>query len=101
MAGLSMGGNRTYQLTLRHLDEFACIGAFSGTGTAPIDPKTFIGGVFADGSAFNAKVRLVWVRMGTQAPDPFPGAIGAFRDQAGVKYVYFESPDRAHEWLTD
>jgi enterochelin esterase-like enzyme len=107
MAGLSMGGNQTCQLTLRHLDRFAWIGAFSGTGnglsTAPIDPKTFIGGVFVDGAAFNAKVRLLWVGMGTEEPDPFPGAIGAFRkmlDQAGVKYVYFESPGTAHEWLT-
>ncbi len=107
MAGLSMGGNQTCQLTLRHLDKFAWIGAFSGTGnglsTAPIDPKTFIGGVFVDGAAFSAKVRLLWVGMGTEEPDPFPGAIGAFRkmlDQSGVKYVYFESPGTAHEWLT-
>jgi enterochelin esterase-like enzyme len=107
MAGLSMGGNQTCQVTLRHLDKFAWIGAFSGTGnglsTAPIDPKTFIGGVFADGAAFNAKVKLLWIGMGTEEPDPFPGAIGAFRkmlDQAGVKYVYFESPGTAHEWQT-
>jgi Putative esterase len=78
MAGLSMGGNQTCQLTLRNLDKFAWIGAFSGTGnglsTAPIDPKTFIGGVFTDGAAFNAKVKLLWVGMGTEEPDPFPGA---------------------------
>ncbi len=107
MAGLSMGGNQTCQLTLRNLDKFAWIAAFSGTGnglsTAPIDPKTFIGGVFADGAAFNAKVKLLWVGMGTEEPNPFPGAIGAFRkmlDDAGVKYVYFESPGTSHEWLT-
>jgi len=107
MAGLSMGGNQTCQLTLRHLDKFAWIGAFSGTGnglsTAPLDPKTFLGGVFADGAAFNAKVKLLWIGMGTEEPNPFPGAIGAFRkmlDDAGVKYIYFESPGTAHEWLT-
>ena len=107
MAGLSMGGNQTCQLTLRNLDKFAWIGAFSGTGnglsTAPIDPKTFIDGVFVDGAAFNAKVKLLWIGMGTQEPDPFPGAIGAFRnmlDQAGVKYVYYESPGTSHEWQT-
>lgn len=107
MAGLSMGGNQTCQLTLRNLDKFAWIGAFSGTGnglsTAPIDPKTFIGGVFADGAAFNAKVKLLWIGMGTEEPDPFPGAIGAFRkmlDQTGVKYVYFESKGTSHEWQT-
>ncbi len=107
MAGLSMGGNQTCQLTLRHLDKFAWIGAFSGTGnglsTAPLDAKTFIGGVFADGAAFNARVKLLWIGMGTEEPNPFPGAIGAFRkmlDDAGVKYIYFESPGTAHEWLT-
>jgi enterochelin esterase family protein len=107
MAGLSMGGNQTCQVTLRHLDKFAWIGAFSGAGnglsTAPIDPKTFIGGVFADGAAFNAKVKLLWIGMGTEEPDPFPGAIGAFRnmlERAGVKYTYFSSPGTAHEWQT-
>jgi len=107
MAGLSMGGNQTCQLTLRNLDKFAWIGAFSGTGnglsTAPIDPKTFIGGVFTDGAAFNAKVKLLWLGMGTAEPDPFPGAIGAFRkmlDDAGVKYVYVSSPGTSHEWQT-
>jgi enterochelin esterase-like enzyme len=107
MAGLSMGGNQTCHLTLRNLDKFAWIGMFSGTGnglsTAPLDHKTFMGGVFADGAALNAKVKLLWIGMGTAEPDPFPGAIGAFRkmlDDAGVKYVYFESPGTAHEWLT-
>lgn len=107
MAGLSMGGNQTCQLTLRNLDKFAWIGAFSGTGnglsTAPIDAKTFIGGVFADGAAVNAKVKLLWIGMGTAEPNPFPGAIGAFRkmlDEQGVKYVYFESQGTSHEWQT-
>jgi enterochelin esterase family protein len=41
--------------------------------------------------------------MGTKEPNPFPGAIGAFRamlDTQGIKYVYFSSPGTAHEWLT-
>ncbi len=107
MAGLSMGGNQTCHLTMGHLDKFAWVGLFSGTGnglsTAPIDPKTFIGGVFADGAAFDAKVKLLWIGKGTEEPDPFPGAIGAFRkmlDQSGVKYVYFESHGTSHEWQT-
>jgi enterochelin esterase-like enzyme len=107
MAGLSMGGNQTCQLTVKNLDKFAWIGLFSGTGnglsTAPIDVRTFIGGVFSDGAAFNQKVKLLWIGMGTEEPNPFPGAIGAFRkmlDDAGVKYVYFVSPGTAHEWLT-
>lgn len=107
MAGLSMGGNQACQLAFRNLDKFASIGAFSGTGnglsTAAIDRKNFIDGVFADGTALRAKLKLLWIGMGTEEPDPFPGAIGSFRkmlDQAGVEYVYFVSPGTAHEWQT-
>jgi enterochelin esterase-like enzyme len=107
MAGLSMGGNQTCQVTMRNLDKFAYIGAFSGTmnglSTSPLDPATAFNGLFQDGAALNKKIRLFWIGMGTAEPNPFPGAIGAFRamlDKGGVKYVYFESPGTAHEWLT-
>jgi predicted alpha/beta superfamily hydrolase len=33
MAGLSMGGMQTYQITTNHLDKFSYIGGFSGAGT--------------------------------------------------------------------
>ncbi len=107
MAGLSMGGNQTCQVTMRNLDKFAYIGAFSGTmnglSTSPLDPATAFNGLFQDGAALNKKIRLFWIGMGTSEPNPFPDAIGAFRamlDKAGVRYVYFESPGTAHEWLT-
>jgi enterochelin esterase family protein len=107
MAGLSMGGNQTCQVTMRNLDKFAYIGAFSGTmnglSTEPLDPDTAFNGMFKDGAALNQKVKLFWIGMGTAEPNPFPGAIGAFRamlDKAGVKHIYFESPGTAHEWLT-
>jgi len=107
MAGLSRGGNQTCQVTMRNLDKFAYIGAFSGTmnglSTEPLDPATAFNGMFKDGAALNRKVKLFWIGMGTAEPNPFPGAIGAFRamlDKAGVKHVYFESPGTAHEWLT-
>ena len=32
MAGLSMGGMQTFQITLKNLDKFAYIGGFSGAG---------------------------------------------------------------------
>jgi enterochelin esterase family protein len=107
MAGLSMGGNQTCQVTMRNLDKFAYIGAFSGTmnglSTDALDPATAFDGRFKDGAALNKKIKLFWIGMGTVEPNPFPGAIGAFRamlDKAGVRYVYFESPGTAHEWLT-
>ncbi len=107
MAGLSMGANQTLRLTTHNLDKFAYIGGFSGTmnglSTDPLDPATAFNGLFKDGAAFNEKVKLLWLGMGTKEPNPFPASIGAFRamlDKAGIKYVYFSSPGTAHEWLT-
>jgi enterochelin esterase-like enzyme len=107
MAGLSMGANQTLQVTTGNLDTFAYIGGFSGTmnglNTDPLDPATAFGGRFKDGAAFNKKVKLLWLGMGTAEPNPFPAAIGEFRkmlDKSGIKYVYFSSPGTAHEWLT-
>ena len=50
MAGLSMGGMQTYQITLNHLDLFSHIGGFSGAAGSmtlgrDLDPKTDYNGV--------------------------------------------------------
>jgi enterochelin esterase-like enzyme len=51
MAGLSMGGMQTFQITLNHLDLFSYIGGFSGAGgmlvlgDRKLDPKTDYNGV--------------------------------------------------------
>jgi len=107
VAGLSMGANQALHLGTDNLDTFAYLAGFSGTmnglSTDALDPDTAFNGVFKDGAAFNNKVKLLWLGMGTQEPNPFPAAIGAFRamlDKSGVKYVYFSSPGTAHEWLT-
>jgi len=107
VAGLSMGANEALRLGTRHLDHFAWLGGFSGTmnglETGPLDATTAFGGTFKDGEAFNRKVRLLWLGMGTEEPMPFPASIGAFRrmlDQAGVRYTFYSSPGTAHEWLT-
>ena len=78
-------------------------GTMNGLSTESLDPATAFHGIFKDGAAFNSKVKLLWLGMGTEEPNPFPGAIGAFRsmlDNAGVRYVYFSSPGTSHEWLT-
>lgn len=107
MAGLSMGANQTIQITMNNLDKFSYIGGFSGTSNfpsaEPIDPATFQGGKFKDGTTLNRQIKLFWLGLGTKEPDPFPGSVGAFRnmlDKTGVKYVYYESQGTAHEWLT-
>jgi para-nitrobenzyl esterase len=107
MAGLSMGANQALHLATNNMDTFAYMGGFSGTmnfpSSAPIDPATAFNGIFKDGAAFNQKVKLLWLGMGTAEPNPFPGSISAFcamLDKAGIRYVYFSSPGTAHEWLT-
>jgi enterochelin esterase-like enzyme len=115
MAGLSMGGMQTLYLTLHHLDEFAWIGSFSGpfipgvnTGTprdgAPqLDPRSAFDGAFADPAAFNKRVRLLWLGVGTAEPELFTRGIGASAQalkDAGIRLVYVESPGTAHEWQT-
>ena len=106
MAGLSMGGMQTFQITLKHLDLFAYIGGFSGGGGGfggvPFDPKTAHGGVMADADAFNKKVRLVWLGIGTAEERMYEGVKNYHEalEKAGIKHVYYESPGTSHEWLT-
>jgi enterochelin esterase-like enzyme len=107
MAGLSMGGMQTFQITLKHLDVFAYIGGFSGGGGgfsgAPFDPKTAQNGVMADAAAFNRKVRLLWLGIGTAEPKRMYDSISSYHhalEEAGIKHVYYESPGTSHEWLT-
>ena len=116
MAGLSMGGMQTLFITLHHLDMFAYIGSFSGpivpdlnskqsfaNAQAPFDAQTAYEGAFSSPSAFNSRVRLLWLGVGTAEPERFragiSGAAEALR-AAGVRLVYFESNGTAHEWQT-
>ncbi len=102
MAGLSMGGMQTFLTALANLDKFAYIGGFSGScggrgGT--FDPKTTCGGAFADPAAFNKKVRVLFLGIGSaegQGAKNFSDALTG----AGIHNVFFESAGTAHEWLT-
>jgi enterochelin esterase family protein len=101
MAGLSMGGMQSFLTVLPNLDKFAYLGGFSGSsgGGAAFDPKTSNGGVFAEAAAFNKKMKVLFLGIGSVEG---PGAKN-FSDQltkAGIHNVYFESSGTAHEWLT-
>jgi enterochelin esterase family protein len=107
MAGLSMGGMQTFQITMKHLDLFSYIGGFSGGGGGfggqAFDPKTAHGGVMADPEAFNKKVKLVWLGIGTDEPQRMYESIKNYHEsleKAGIKHVYYESPGTSHEWLS-
>ncbi len=107
MAGLSMGGMQTFQITLKHLDLFSYIGGFSGGGGGfgggAFDPKTAHGGVMADADDFNKKVHLVWLGIGTAEPQRMYESVKNYHEaleKAGIKHVYYESPGTSHEWQT-
>jgi enterochelin esterase-like enzyme len=106
MAGLSMGGMQTFNITLKNLDKFAWIGGFSGAGGfggGAFDPRTAHGGVMADADAFNRRVHLVWLGIGTAEAKRMYDGVKNYRDaleKAGIRTVYYESPGTAHEWQT-
>jgi enterochelin esterase family protein len=94
MAGLSMGGMQTRQITLANLDKFSHIGMFSGGSIAPGDLP------MNDPAAFNQKVKVLFVSYGSKEAG---GATTAKAnreslEQLGIKSVYYESPNTAHEW---
>ncbi len=109
MAGLSMGGMQTFQVTLNHLDLFSYIGGFSGAGGLQMmsdqkpDWKTAYNGVFADPAAFAKKVHLLWLGVGTVEPERMRAGIQGLHaslTEAGIQHVYWESPGTDHEWQT-
>jgi enterochelin esterase family protein len=101
MAGLSMGAGQTAQIALGHLDIFSHVGLMSGGALADLDPETSYGGVFADADAFNEKVRLLWLSIGTAEWHRQPYRdLRENLDRLGVNYRYFESRGTSHEWQT-
>jgi enterochelin esterase family protein len=101
MAGLSMGGMQTFTTALANLGKFAYIGGFSGSsgGRGGFDPKTSSNGVFADAAAFNKRVKVLFLGIGS-VEGPGTKTFSEALTKAGIKNVYFESPGTAHEWLT-
>jgi enterochelin esterase family protein len=106
MAGLSMGGFQTFQITLNRLDLFSHIGGFSGAGGLggrAFDAKTDYKGAFADPAAFAKKVKLLWLGVGTNEPERMRTGIQGFHTAltaAKIDHVYYESPGTDHEWQT-
>ncbi len=109
MAGLSMGGMQTFQITLNHLDLFSHIGGFSGAGgmlvlgDRKLDPKTDYNGVFADPTAFAKRVHLLWLGVGSKEPERMRTGLLKLHtslQDANVQHVFYESPGTDHEWQT-
>jgi alpha-N-arabinofuranosidase len=97
MAGLSMGGMQTRQITLANLDKFSHIGVFSGGSIAPTN--------ITDMAAFKQKVKILFVSYGSRELGGSRGGFGGdprvnteALKAAGVNTSFYVSPDTAHEW---
>jgi enterochelin esterase family protein len=109
MAGLSMGGMETFQVTFDHLDLFSWIGGFSGAtnpfvpGGGSLDLHTAFHGDMADPAAFAKRVHLLWIGVGTDEPERMKTGLEGLNtalDQAHIQHVFYESPGTNHEWQT-
>jgi enterochelin esterase family protein len=109
MAGLSMGGMQTFQVTFNHLDMFSYIGGFSGAGgmmmmgNQKFEAKTAYHGAMADPDAFAKRVHLLWIGVGTAEPERMrAGLVGLHQSltDAHIQHIFYESPGTNHEWQT-
>ena len=108
IAGYSMGGMQAFMIGLRHTDTFSAIGGLSGAGggfgDGSIDPNQYFGGVLKDADAFNAKMRLIFIGLGTAEPERILNGVRGYHGsltKLGIDHVYYESPGTGHEWLTE
>jgi enterochelin esterase family protein len=102
MAGLSMGSGQTLNITLKHLDRFAWIGAMSGPPRQGFDVATSYDGAFRDAAAFNKKVKLLWLGAGTAEESFHTNTLATHEvlNRSGIKNVFYSSVGTDHEWQT-
>jgi enterochelin esterase-like enzyme len=102
VAGLSLGAAFALQVGLTYIDKFSSIASFSGTVMGGVDPKTSYNGAMSNAADFNKKIKLFFIAAGTAEKSRHDAAEHAMKafDEIGIKYVWFESPGTAHEWLT-
>jgi enterochelin esterase-like enzyme len=107
MAGLSMGGMQTFQITFDHLELFSYIGGFSGAagvlGNQNLDSKTAFNGALADPAAFAKRVHPLWIGVGTTEPARIHDGLMRVHDAltaGGIKHVFYVSQGISYEWQT-
>jgi len=99
MAGLSLGGTQTYQITQANLDKFANIGIFSAPFGFP-GVETGYNGLLMKPAEFNKQVKVFYISMGSKEGPQTGKSIHEALDKAGINNVYFEAPGTAHEFQT-
>ena len=101
MAGLSLGGAQTMQITQAHLDQFAYIGVFSAPFGFPKVPGGY-NGLLRNPTAFAKQVNLLFISCGTTGDLAARGTKTFHQglEKAGIRHVYYESTGTGHEWQT-
>ncbi|HPC98922.1 MAG TPA: alpha/beta hydrolase-fold protein [Bacteroidales bacterium] len=99
LAGLSLGGTQTYQITQANLDKFANIGIFSAPFGFP-GVETGYNGLLSKPDEFAKLVKVFYISMGSKEGPNTGRSIHEQLEKAGVKHVYYEAPGTAHEFQT-
>jgi enterochelin esterase-like enzyme len=91
MAGLSMGGMQTKSIVIANPTLFSYVGMFSSGTISPTE--------ITDMDSFKKKVKVVFMSFGGRegGATKIPGAAEEW-NTAGIKGVYYVSPETAHEW---
>jgi enterochelin esterase-like enzyme len=92
MAGLSMGGAETHNITLAHLDKFSHIGLFSGGVITPEDVSAH--------PDFKQKVKVVFASCGSFENAANINANHEALEKVGIKNTAYVSQGTRHEFLT-
>ena len=88
-----MGGMQTRQITLANLDKFSHIGMFSGGSIAANDPRWPTRTPSRRRSRCCSSATAARRTTGRTAK-----ANHEALEKLGIKSVYYESPETAHEW---
>jgi len=99
MAGLSLGGTQTYQITQANLDKFSGIGIFSAPFGFP-GIESGYNGLLTKPDEFAKQVKVFYISMGSKEGAGTGRSIHEELEKAGIKHVYFEAPGTAHEFQT-
>lgn len=99
IAGLSLGGTQTYQISQSNLDKFANIGIFSAPFGFP-GVETGYDGLLQTPEEFEKRVNVYYVSMGSKEGARAGRSTHEALENAGIKHTYYEAPGTAHEFQT-
>jgi enterochelin esterase family protein len=100
MAGLSLGGTQTYQITQANMDKFGSVGIFSAPFGFPGMAAGY-NGLLAKPEEFDKLFKVFFISMGSKEGANSGRAPAEEMKKAGIKHVtYFEAPGTAHEFQT-